>query len=187
MFSPQFDLIRVSNNCGRTQLAFAQCALHLFTIIIMIIIIIIIIVVVNLINISDLAFEGSGHLRRADKELIRSIGPIGNSNTYQHHHHHHHHHHDYSPHDHHHVHPPGHDKDDGVRRQIVQTCLILAHWPRELLTQHPLDRIMMMIMTEMMKGIFKLFPKCSGKTLGVCSNKKKKRDKRDKREEWSRR
>ena len=31
----------------------------------------------------DLVIEGSGHLR-ADKELKRSIGPIGNTNTYQH-------------------------------------------------------------------------------------------------------
>ena len=115
-------------------------------------------------------------MRRADKELIRSIGPIGNSNTCQHHHH------DNSPHDHHHVHPPGHDKDDGVRRQIVQTCLILAHWPRELLTQHPLDRIMMMIMTEMMKGIFKLFPKLSGKPPEVRSDKKREREKSEERE-----
>ena len=93
---------------------------------------------------SDLEVGGSGHLR-PDKELIRSIGPWEQHTYHYHHHHHHDRHFEY----------PAHDKDDVVRRQMVRSCLILAHWPRELLTQHPLEKIMimtvmMMIMTEMM-------------------------------------
>ena len=88
-----------------------------------------------LLDTSDLEVGGSGHLR-PDKELIRSIGPW-EQHTYHYHHHHHH--------DRHFEYPP-HDKDDVVRRQMVRSCLILAHWARELLTQHPLENMMMMMM-----------------------------------------